>query len=219
MSRSNLEKDPDFPANASAIDFGNNGVQVWNCGPSQGYGSPAGYCCDSGGQSTECCSTPSAVFHLDAATLGNPSSTTATTTATTSSTTASSSTGSSTTPLLISTPSPAVPTSTATISSMPTSSLSGLSNGAKAGIGVGVVLGVILSAGLVFGLWKMSRIAKSRKELHARPPATAATALPIIELDSVKPLRYELGEEGFYDRKGELVSELEASHGRSEMLS
>ncbi|KAF2463721.1 uncharacterized protein BDR25DRAFT_383328 [Lindgomyces ingoldianus] len=53
----------------SAYDFRRHGVQVWECG-SQGFAKEAAYCCESEHESQRCCSTSSAVFRLQGATIG-----------------------------------------------------------------------------------------------------------------------------------------------------
>ncbi|KAF2790100.1 hypothetical protein K505DRAFT_340721 [Melanomma pulvis-pyrius CBS 109.77] len=61
--------DQDTPFNSSAYDFHAGDVQIWECG-AQGYAEEATYCCESEGERQRCCSTSSAVFRLDGATIG-----------------------------------------------------------------------------------------------------------------------------------------------------
>ena len=61
------------------------GEQVWECGNTGGYSSPATYCCETEhSEGSRCCSTPSALFELGAATVVLPSAFTSSASTTTS---------------------------------------------------------------------------------------------------------------------------------------
>ena len=150
-----LALDQDSDSDPEAYNFGTGGVQIYECG-SQGYGSPADYCCASAGEKARCCSTSSAVFELVAAATGNPSSITSSPLV---------SSSSSTTKPTSSTP--AVPSSVATTSTILSSTLHQDSStsqaatvsqnrsgtGLKVGVGVGVPLGIVIMAGLAYLIW------------------------------------------------------------------
>ncbi|KAL9075434.1 MAG: hypothetical protein Q9157_004013 [Trypethelium eluteriae] len=174
--------DQDSAINASAYNFAHNPVHVWDCGPGQGYGTTASACCESEQESLRCCFTATAVFQIDSATIGNPSSTEATTTPaglTTAGSTAISAFSS-------------VPESGSTPTASPVHSAN--SRGAKIGIGIGVPLGAILAAALAVLVWRLRRKEKSRKELEAQlQAATKGGLVDKPELDSASKHVAELG--------------------------
>ncbi|KAL9096419.1 MAG: hypothetical protein Q9165_001416 [Trypethelium subeluteriae] len=145
--------DQDSAINASAYNFAHNPVQVWDCGPGQGYGTPASACCESEQEYLRCCNTATAVFQIASATIGNPSSTDATTT-----------------PAGMATAGSVPESVSPTGSSIPTAGPAHIDNsqGVKIGIGIGVPLGAILSAALAVLVWRLRRKEKSRKELEAQ---------------------------------------------------
>ncbi|KAF2230724.1 hypothetical protein EV356DRAFT_536096 [Viridothelium virens] len=209
--------DQDSAHNKSAYNFGDAGVQVWECGPGQGYTEPADYCRESEGEGLRCCSTSTAVFHLEAASWGNPSSTSATPTATATESNATSSTSSR--PLL-------APTTIGNATPTPTLSLpnagsdrGSLNTGGRIGVGIGTTLSVLLLGVLAFLRLRKIRDKKSKRESGLQAQVTSgerkteleASARPVRELDST--MQYEMDSEGRRRQRAWGIAELEASSG------
>lgn len=157
--------DQDTPFNSSAYDFRAGGVQIWECG-AQGYAKEAKYCCESEGERQRCCSTSSAVFRLDGATIGaftGPSASSSSVSTTHASSSSISTTGSATTATRTS--SSLVPTSTNTQTESETQNSN---NGLKIGAGIGGAVGgcLLLTAGIFLFRWQKRRNEKAMESLR-----------------------------------------------------
>lgn len=186
--------DQDTDTVSTAYDFANGGVQVWQC-VGEGYAEPGAYCCESAMEKLRCCQTPTAVFSLPGATIGNalavqtysPPSTTSRTASTRTSLPGSSGIGetgsTSTGPATVAESWSLISSSSvgagATQSNEPVqgqgtagSSSSDLSDGAKLGLGVGMGVGgvaLLLAVGIVFWMWRKTRAQRAAPASGAEP--------------------------------------------------